>query len=204
MHYYELWIILSSWRDEFSLEEFTRIFSSPDPRKVLHDMTKKGFLERTAYGKYKVKPVEGYVRAKNNVRDGYELLKRSELPYALTGIDGVFLWTKGGYNLDRFFGFYPIHLKIRKRDIEEWKIFFERNSKRALLEGERPGETLYGIFYLLYPVDRLGAKRIDGLSVEPLKDTLDYSLERRAALEPALEMLDREYKLGLGITYAHS
>lgn len=203
MHYYELWTILSNWRDEFSLEEFTRTFSSPDPRKVLHDMVKKGFLERTAYGKYKVKPLESYVRAKNNVGDGYELLKKSDLPYALTGIDGVFLWTNGGYNLDRFFGFYPIHLKVRKRDTEKWVSFFGRNGKRALLEGERLSETLYGVFYLLYPVDRLGAKWIEGFRVEPLKDTLEYALERRAAFEPALEMLDSEYRLGLGITYAH-
>ncbi len=202
MHYYELWTILCNWRSEFSLEEFTRTFSSPDPRKVLHDMAKKGFLERTAYGRYRVKPLEGYVRAKNNVSEGYELLKRCELSFALTGVDGVFLWTKGGYNLDRFFGFYPIHLKVLKRDIEEWKAFFARNGKRAILEGERPMETLYGVFYVMYPEGRLRTRKIEGLKVEPLEETLEYSLERLASFEPALEMMDKEYKLGLGIAYA--
>lgn len=201
MHYYELWMILCSWKNEFSLQEFSRIFSSPDPRKVLHDMAKKGFLERTAHGMYKVKSLENYVRAKNNVSEGYELLKRSDLSYALTGVDGVFLWTKGGYNLDRFFGYYPIYLKVLKRDVEEWKDFFARNGKRAFLEEKRPMKTLYGIFYVMYPEPRLRARKIEGLRVEPIDETLGYALERRASFEPALEMMDKKYKLGLDIAY---
>ncbi len=202
MHYYELWIILCSWRSDFSLEEFARTFSSPDPRKVLHDMVKKGFLERTGHGKYRVIPVDDYLRAKNNVSDGYELLKRSDLSYALTGVDGVFLWTKGGYNLDRFFGFYPIHLKVLKRDVDEWKVFFARNGKRAFLEEERPKETLYGVFYVMRPEARFSSRKIDGLRVEPLEETLEYAQNRRTAFKPALEMMDRRYKLRLGIAYA--
>ena len=60
MSYYELWTILSSWRNEFSSEDFALTFASPDPRKVLHDMKKKGMLESNSRGWYKVRPVEEY------------------------------------------------------------------------------------------------------------------------------------------------
>jgi hypothetical protein len=43
------------------------------------------------------------------------------LKYAFTGLDAVFFWIKGRYNVDRFFAFYPIHLKVNKHDLKSWK-----------------------------------------------------------------------------------
>jgi hypothetical protein len=202
MSYYELWTILSNWRNEFSSEDFARTFASPDPRKVLHDMTKKGLLEHNSHGWYKVKPVEDYVRSKNDISSGYELLNKSNLSYALTDVDGVFVWTKGGYNASRFFGSYPIHLKVLKSDVAKWKDFLAEHGRKSMLGGERPKKTLYGVFYVLYPENTISAKTVDGLEVEPLEKTVEFSKKNKYTFEPALEMLDKEYDLGLGIRYS--
>ncbi len=204
MAYYELWTILSSWKREFAASEFARTFASPDSRKVLHDLAKKGFLEHLGYGRYRVRGMEDYVRARNDLERGYDLLRKCELEYALTDVDGVFLWTKGGYNAGRFFGFYPIHLRISSVDIPKWKSFFRKAGRKCLLARSKPRETMFGVFYVLHPVARMKAETVGGLKVEPLEETVDFCKTHAYTYEPALEMLDKEYELGLKVKYANA
>jgi len=203
MSYYELWTIFSNWKREFSSREFARTFLSPNPRKVLHDMAKKGFLEHMGYGKYRVRAVEDYARAKNDLELGYALLRRAELHYALTDVDGVFIWTKGGYNAGRFFGFYPIHLEVLRSDVPRWKNFFRKAGRKSLLVNTKPGETLFGVFYVLHPVKKINAETVEGLKVEPLDETVNFCKRYVYTYEPALEMLDEEYRLGLKAKYGN-
>jgi len=44
-----------------------------------------------------------------------------------------------GYNVDRFFIFYPIHLKVRKDDLDGWKRFFKSKGRRFHMKGEPIG-----------------------------------------------------------------
>lgn len=199
--YYELWAILGSWKMEFSTEDFARAFASPDPRKVLSDMRNKGFLKRKERGLYEVVSPENYIRRKNDIDEGYNLLKRSKLSYALSRVDGVFVWTNGGYNANRFFGSYPIYITISKSDIENWKRFLDNNGKKCIIGGTRPTETLYGTYYVLLPVDKVESTNVNGLDVEPLEKTVDFCMRESYTYEPALEMLDRKYNLGLVIKY---
>ncbi len=202
MSYYELWTILSNWRGEFTSEDFARTFASPNPRKVLHDMTKKGLLRHNSYGKYKVRSVDDYVSSKNNINSGYDLLNKSDLPYALTDVDGVFVWTKGGYNAGRFFGSYPIHMKVLKSDVARWRRFFAKHGRKTMLGGEKPRETLFGVYYVLYPEIKLKAETEEGLKVVPLSDTVEFCNKNTYTFEPALELLDEEYNLGLKVRYS--
>ena len=204
MSYYELWTIFSNWKHEFSTSEFARAFLSPHPRKVLHDMARKGLLEHLGYGKYRVKTVEDYVRAKNDVELGYDLLRRSKLHYALTDVDAVFIWTKGGYNAGRFFGFYPIHLKVLGSDVSRWKSFFRKSGRKSLLVATKPRETMFGIFYVLHPVGKMRAEVLGGLKLDPLAETVDFCKRYLFTYEPALEMLNKEYHLGLKVRYANA
>lgn len=204
MSYYELWAILGKWKSEFefSSREFARTFPSPNPRKVLHDMTKKGLLDHLGYGRYRVKSPDEYVKMKNNVGSAYELLRKSELPYALADVDAVFAWTKGGYNVGRFFGFYPVHIDVRESDIAAWKRFLRKAGKKAFFKDSSPKETLFGVFYVLHPVKRIESNTVEGLKVEPLAKTVEFCKKNIYAFEPALEMLDEEYRLGLRARYS--
>lgn len=131
MAYDELWNVLLSWKKEFTVKEFSSTFASPDANKVLHDMTKKELLERVGWGKYKVNSPEQYLAKRTNIAGSYDLLKEANMRYALTGPDAVFLWTKGGYQADRFFGFYPIHFKVERQNLSKWKKFFNFLEKKG-------------------------------------------------------------------------
>lgn len=201
MSYCDLWNVLWSWRKEFTVKEFSSFFVSPDPNKVLHDMVKKGFLERSGWGKYRVNSPEEYLARRVNISKSYDLLKESDMDYALTGPDGVFLWTKGGYQVGRFFGFYPIHLKVGKKDLEKWKSFFGSRKQRFQIMGQPVRETLFSLFYVLYPEVEFDAEEINGLRVIPLKEAVDFCQRNIYSYEPALEMLDEMYGLGLKVMY---
>ena len=194
MSYYDLWAILGSWRREFSSAEFGWTFASPNPRKVLHDMVEKGLLEHLERGRYRVRTTGEYARAENDVSLGYELLTKANLPYALTGVDGVFVWTRGGYNAGRFFGFYPIYMKVLAKDLVRWRSFFAKSGKNAFVAERKPERTLFGVFFLLYPVTRIKAETVNMLRVEPLSETLRFCRKNIYTFEPALEMLTEQYR----------
>ncbi len=201
MSYYELWNILGSWRKEFTSADFSRTFASPDYNKVLHDMAKKGMLERTGFGRYRVRTPAEYVLSKIDLNNAYGLLNDSQMEYALTDVDSVFIWTKGGYQVDRFFGFFPIHLKVRERDAAAWGRFFSARKQKYIMKGSKPRETLFGLFYVLHPDKHVSTKDVDGLKVEPLKQVVSFCKKNIISYEPALEMLDEMYGLRLGVKY---
>jgi hypothetical protein len=204
MSYHELWNILGSWRKEFTSAEFSRTFASPDYNKVLHDMAKKGMLERTGFGRYRVRTQAEYVTSRMDLNKAYSLLNESDMEYALTDVDSVFIWTKGGYQVDRFLGFFPINLKVREHDIAKWNRFFSSRKQKCIIKGSRPRETLFGLFYVLHPDKQVRAKDVDGLKVEPLHQTVKFCKKNIISYEPALEMLDEMYGLHLGVKYRES
>ena len=201
MSYYELWNVLSNWKREFTTREFSSVFASPDPNKVLHDMSAKGLLEKEGWGKYRVNSPEEYLYKRIDVPKGYELLKKTDMEYALTGPDAVFIWTKGGYQVDRFFGFYPIHLKVKNEDLGRWKKFLNSKRQKFHVEGQPLRETFFGLFYVLYPKESFEAKGVECFRVDSLKDTVEFCKAKIYSYEPALEMLDEMYNLGLRIEY---
>jgi hypothetical protein len=201
MAYYDLWSVLWSWKREFNAKEFRFTFPSPSPDKVLHDMTRKGLLEKVEWGKYRVNSPEEYSKKKFNISEAYELVKEPRMEYAFTGSDAVFFWTKGGYNVDRFFAFYPIYLKVNESELKKWKNFFKSKGRKVYIYNEPVKETLFGSFYVLYPESKFRTENVDGFSVIPLDETIEFCRENIYAYEPALEMLDEMYGLRLGVKY---
>ena len=121
--------------------------------------------------------------------------------YAFAGPDAVFFWTKGGYQVDRFFGFYPIHLKVEKQDLGRWKQFFGLKRQKLCVKGQPSRQTLFGVFYVLYPEVDFEAEEVSGFCVSPLKEVVEFCQKHIYSYEPALEMLDEMYNLGLNVKY---
>ena len=201
MSYYDLWNVLWNWKKQFTAREFSAVFVSPDPNKVLHDMARKGLLERTGWGRYRVNSPEEYLAKRMNISEGYELVKRAGLKYAFTGPDAVFFWTKGGYQVDRFFGFYPIHVLVRKADLNRWKKCFRSMGKGFWVKDSPVKQTLFGVFYVLYSRVDFVVEQVEGFDVAPLKETVAFCEQNVYSYEPALEMLDEMYGLGLRVRY---
>ncbi len=204
MSYYELWNVMSQWKAEFTTREFAATFVSPDPNKVLHDMSRKGMLEKTGRGRYKVIPQNEYVKKRTGLEDAYEIVERAGLPYAFTKGDAVLVWTKGGYNAGRFFGYYPVMLRVARKDLKKWENYFRSEKKRFVVEGSPLRETLYGVFYQLQPVDSISKTTVEGYSVDSLDETVNYCRENQYTYLPALEMLDEMYRLGLNVKYSET
>jgi len=204
MKYYELWITLVNWKGEFTVKEFRRVFISPDPNKVLHDMTRKGFLENTGWGKYRVVGPGRLFKKKTNILKSYKMVNEAKMTYAFTEKDSVFIWTRGGYQVGRFACFYPIHIKIRRADLGKWKSFFKPRGKMFHVFGKPVEKTFFGIFYVLYPENTFRAERVDSFSVIPLRETVEFCRKNIYTYEPALEMLNKMYALGLKIEYKES
>ena len=190
-----------NWKKKFTVKEFSSIFASPDPNKVLHDMAQKGFLERVGWGKYKVNSPEEFLTKRTNIARSYALLNEAGMRYALTGPDAVFFWTKGGYQVDRFFGFYPIHLEVEKKNLEKWKNFLKSAKQKFYIKDQPIRQTLFGVFYVLYPEVDFRAEEVRGFCVMPLKETVEFCQRNIYSYEPALEMLDEMYDLGLNVRY---
>jgi hypothetical protein len=199
--YYELWIILCKWKTEFTVKEFSKTFISPNPNKILYDMTKKGMLDRIGWGIYRVNSPEEYLKIKNDIKEGYEFLKQIELIYSLTGPDAVYIWTKGGYQVNRFFGFYPIHLKVKSINLKDWIQIFDSEKKKYFIKGNPIKETLFGVFYIIYRSEKINYEEIDGFHVDNLKETVRFCKDKIYTYKPALEMLDEIYDLGLNVEY---
>lgn len=188
------------WKREFTVKEFNSTFISPNPNKVLHDMVRKGFIEKAGWGKYRVNSPQEYVSKKVNVVKAYELVKDAGRRYALTDADAVFFWTKGGYQADRFFGFYPIHIAVRRDELEAWKRFFRAKGQKFIIEKEPVHKTIFGLFYVLHPCEKVVAEDVEGTSVIPLKKTVEFCRRNIFTYQPALEMLNEMYRLKLRIT----
>lgn len=201
MSYFELWSILWNWKKKFSRKEFISTFISPQYNKVLHDMCKIGLLERVGWGMYKVNSPEEISSPKHNIAYGYKLVNESGMKYAFTGPDAVFFWTKGGYQVDRFFGFYPIHLKIENNNLQKWKKFLQSKKIRFYIVGEKIRETLFGVFCVLYPKKNFSSVKVGEYYVDSLKETIDFCKRHIYSYEPALEMLDEMYRLEIGMKY---
>lgn len=131
------------------------------------------------------------------LEDAYLLPNFSGMRYAFTKTDAVFIWTKGGYQIGRSKGNYPIFVKVLEEDLERWKNFFKDFSADYSVE-KRTGE---GIYFVLFPERDFKSEWVDNSSVIPLEETVEWARKYEYNFQPGLEMLDELYDLGLGIEY---
>ena len=133
-----------------------------------------------------------------NLTDAYSLPHLAGLEYAFTSTDAIFIWTKGGYNIGRNKDRYPIFIEVLEEDIDGWYRFFSRFSIQATKKIEKNK----GIYFIMMPKKTIEKEFVTGVFVIPLKTTIAYAQKYIYNFEPALEMLNDMYKLGMKISYA--
>jgi hypothetical protein len=194
------WIWEAFRREEFSIDQFRSTFPISQAPKVVHDLVKKGYLERTGRGMYKAVEPEEFIHGIADNETDYAFLEEAGKDYAFCESTAVSIWTDGYYWTGFTKGFRPVHVAVRERDLAFWKGFFRKKGVSHTSEGER--RTLYGQVYVLHPRERLRFVRKNGLRIIPLEDVVSFCLERELAYEPALEYLDKKYGIGYSVRQA--
>ena len=121
----------------------------------------------------------------NKVSFYYEILSLFGIKYAFTKLDAVFVWTMGGYNISRYKDFYPIYIKVDKKD----KYIFEYYCRKLNLRINKKKSIFYKVVYLNdFEVDYL-----DKIPVDSLRKTLSFMKQHKYNFEPALEMIKEIY-----------
>lgn len=129
--------------------------------------------------------------------DAYLLPNFAGLEYAYTKTDAVFIWTRGGYQIGRSRNDYPIFIEVIEDDVGAWEAFFAEFDIPTRIE-DRSGD---GIYFVLFPRERIEAVWEGNASVVPLQETVDWMKRYAVNFEPALEMVDELYDLDLGFEY---
>jgi len=137
------------------------------------------------------------------VDEAYVIPHFSEMDFAYTKIDAVYVWTHGGYQIARGGDAYPVFLRIDDADIEQWRSFFDRYDIPCVI-GKRDDtvveDTGGSVYYDLYPTtDPIDTEWVDANPVIPLSETIEYVREYRWNFEPALETVADEYDIDMDV-----
>lgn len=140
-----------------------------------------------------------------SIEEAYVLPQFGNWPFAFARIDGVYVWTQGGYQVGRDPDDYPLFLAVREQDVEAWQDFFERFGLPTAFE-RQPRDRLDGpLQIVLDPRPTLEVDNVDGYPVVPRDETVAYMREHYAQFQSALSMLDSMYDdLDLDVAYRES
>jgi len=153
--------------------------------------------KKNIFYKEMTKLIKGLLAGNLNLSDAYMLPNLSGLEYEFTGIDAVFIWTKGGYNIGRSKNSYPIFIEILEKDKKKWEAFFSDFRIKYAFKNERKK----GIYFVISTAETIEKEFCQNMPVLPLGKTVEWAQKYRFNFEPALEMLDEMYHLKLGIKY---
>lgn len=131
------------------------------------------------------------------LEDAYLLPNFAGQTYAFTRTDAVYVWTHGGYQIGRNRNDYPIFIEVLAADLESWQEFFAAFGVPTRV-WDRGGD---GIYFVLFPQDRIEAEWTDNAAVIPLAETIEWMEQYAVNFQPALEMLEELYDLDLGYEY---
>lgn len=189
------WMWSAFGKEQFSLDQFRSVFPTSQAAKVIHDLAKKGYVQRVKRGTYRVtEPGEFIKRVSEQKEPDDRILEKSGKKYAFCESTAVAVWTDGYYWTGFTRGFRPVHIAVTKRDLDSWRDFFRKRRVKHALEKE--SKTLYGKVYILHPRKSVKVTIKDGMRVVPLEEVVDFCLEREIGYEPALEYLDEKYRIG--------
>lgn len=132
-----------------------------------------------------------------SLNDAYLLPNLIGLEYIFTGIDAVFIWTKGGYNIGRSKNSYPIFIEVLEKDKSEWQKYFSKLNIKYTFRNERKN----GIYFLISLSKAVEKEYCEQMPILSLARTVEWAKKYSFNFEPALEMLDEMYNLKIGVKY---
>ena len=160
-------------RKKFKQNELDGIVSRPMKKKIFTLLVKTGWLEKINRREYRCISPEKIFKNSLKLRVP-DLLKSSDLPYALTGPSALELW-KDHTGIQRNPANSPYFIKVLNSDVQAWKSYLNHKSIPNYVE---TGSTI-GEFVVLVPATRLRFAKRKGLKVERLWQTvIDNTMEK--------------------------
>ena len=123
----------------------------------------------------------------------YEVWSLLGIEYYFSESDAVYVWTKGGYNIGRYKEYYPIFIKVKKKDRE----VFEWYCEKLDLKKDKKG----GVFYKVKSEVNLKFEDCEGIPVQSFKETIKFMKKNKYNFEPALEMVKELYNKKIKAKY---
>ncbi len=194
--YIEIW----GWTREvfgdrsFTVDRFRAVFPSPDAAKVVHDMAKLGLIRRVKTGTYKATSPSSLARSiPVDSMSKEKILDQATDTFAYSEDDAARIWTDGYYWTGFTPGYKPVHIQVNKSDMNRWREFFRKNQAESALENDR--KTLFGLTFILHPVQKVQSETRNGLPVVPLSKVIDFCVSRIGTYKPALEYLQDKFNI---------
>lgn len=136
------------------------------------------------------------------IEEAYVLPHFADAPFAFTGIDAVYVWTRGGFQVARSPDDYPLFVAIEEADLEYWERFLADFGLPVAEQRQPAAEIDRAVQFVLQPRAHLDVEWVEGYPVIPREETIEYMDERFATFQSALAMLDDMYEdLNLDVTY---
>ena len=126
-----------------------------------------------------------------SISEGYVLPHFAGMDFAYTGIDAVYVWTHGGYQVARDPDDYPLFIAVEESDLEKWERFFDLFGIPASQERQSLDEIDGPLQIVVKPQESIDAELVDGRPVIALEETIEFAREHYATFQSALPMLDR-------------
>ena len=172
-----------------------------EPRKTVVDalerLERMGFIQWTEEGAIHIRDGTQAATARADrtaeqpvsIEEAYLLPYLAELPFAFTRIDGVYIWTRGGYQVGRDPTDYPLFLAVREADVDDWQAFFDIFGLPTGFERQPSMAYDDHLQIVLDARPELECEFLDGIPVSPRVEVRAYILDNEAQLGPALELL---------------
>ncbi|MFH0861171.1 MAG: hypothetical protein V1921_08210 [Candidatus Altiarchaeota archaeon] len=188
-NYFKLyaWIIHCFGNSEFNAKDFKKTFESAQHAKVLHDLTKLGFLKRMKRGVYvALKPqqmTEDIVKRNHGDMSLIESVKNRK--YAFSHDNAVRIWTNGKSHGRITKGYLPIHLRILDKDVSWWENLFQKHDAEYCLADKN--RTLFGVVYILHPKPSFKTVIKHNMPVIPKTEVVEFCKQNGEHYESALK-----------------
>ena len=190
------WLYNTFENTTFTIDDFRMTFPSSQPAKIIHDLIKLDFMKRVRRGEYQVvKPEEFFKKIVEENISRENVLTNVKRKYVFCDSTAVNIWTDGYYWTDFTKGFKPIHIQILEKDVEYWKKKFKTHGAEYVFPDEN--KTLFGVTYVVHPVESIDVEIKNGEYVVTLKEIIDFCKRNIFLYRPALEYLDKKYDLNL-------
>ena len=153
----------------FKQSELDWIVSVSMKKKIFSLLLRSGWIKKNVEGVYTCTNPSEAIKGLLEFRVP-EVIKNAEKTYAFTQSSAVEIWSNFSY-IQRSYEKSPYFIKVLKKDVKYWKVFFNQNEIRNYVH---KGGTI-GEFVILIPVPLLSFEEKNGFKVDALKDTLAFA-----------------------------